>query len=285
MITLCVGPISSGKSTLCRQAASHGYVIVNDDSLVESVHGGRYDLYDKKLKPLYKATENQIITSAVQLGRNVIVDRPLHSIRSRRRYIGLGHALDVEVEAMVFQRLDPDIQAHRRWCSDGRGYDLAYWQKVAQHHESLYEPPTAAEGLDYITPYRKAKTSTSVYLASRFDRRPEMKLHRQTLREVGVAVTSRWLDEPNVEGTGDRQMYAEHDLADIRDADILLAFTEDPKIGYVKGGRMVEAGYAMALGKEVWVTPYAENIFLQMKQVRRFDSLDDVLAALKERVR
>ena len=283
MITCLIGPIASGKSTFCRLAASSDYLIVNDDAIVNSVHAGHYDRYDKKLKPLYKSVENQIITSAIQLGRNVIIDRPLHSISSRRRYIGLGHSLDVEVAALVFPRLYPDIHAQRRWRSDSRGYDFAYWQKVAHHHESLYEPPTYAEGFDHITPYSEAGRSPGVYLASRFDRRQELQGYRKVLSDAGVTVTSRWLDEQNTEGGGDRQMFAEHDLEDIRRADILLAFTEDPKIGYAKGGRHHEAGYAMALGKEIWVTPYAENIFLQMQQVRRFDSFDDVVAELKAR--
>ena len=50
MIKLLVGCIASGKSTYCRNAAKAGTIIINDDDIVNMLHGGQYGLYDKKLK-------------------------------------------------------------------------------------------------------------------------------------------------------------------------------------------------------------------------------------------
>ncbi len=148
---LC-GMISSGKSTYSTIAATKlGCIICNDDSIVTAVHGGIYKLYDKKLKPLYKAVENTIIAYGLSGGRNVIVDRGVNgSVRSRRRFIGLGHSLDCQVAAIVFPVEAPAVHAQRRFNADSRGLSLEYWQRVAEHHASVYQPPVAEEGWDQI---------------------------------------------------------------------------------------------------------------------------------------
>ena len=140
-LDILVGPISSGKSTFCKQSAELGNIIVNDDSIVTAVHGGNYLLYEKQLKLLYKSIENNIIAMAFSLGRNVVIDRPNHSVKTRQRYIGLGHAFDAHVCLVMFERASPEVHAKRRCLSDNRGYDYAYWLDAAQRHESLYEPP------------------------------------------------------------------------------------------------------------------------------------------------
>ena len=140
-IEILVGPIASGKSTYCKIAAKQGAVIVNDDAIVTLIHADDYTLYDKSLKPLYKVTENAILQTALTMGRKVIVDRPNHSIRMRRRYIGLAHSLDAEATIVMFKRESPAVHAKRRVNSDARGHDLAYWTMVAESHDLLYEAP------------------------------------------------------------------------------------------------------------------------------------------------
>lgn len=140
-VEILVGPVASGKGTYCKQAAEDGAVIVNDDSIVNSIHAGNYLLYDEDLKPLYKATENTIIQTALAMGRNVVIDRPNHSIAMRRRYIGLGHSFDAKVDIIMFDREEPIVHAKRRFASDSRGHTLEYWLKAIQRHEALYDPP------------------------------------------------------------------------------------------------------------------------------------------------
>lgn len=140
-LELLVGPIASGKSTYCRTAAQEGAIIVNDDSIVTSVHGGDYRLYQKSLKPLYKSVENCIVSTALAMGKRVIVDRPNHSISMRRRYIGIGKSFDVPVRVVMFERRDPTVHGFRRAHGDARGYDAEYWTEVAQYHEDHYQQP------------------------------------------------------------------------------------------------------------------------------------------------
>jgi len=52
-IQILVGMIASGKSTYSKHAARLGFIVVNDDAIVNAVHGEDYTLYDKKLKLLW----------------------------------------------------------------------------------------------------------------------------------------------------------------------------------------------------------------------------------------
>ena len=158
MVKVLVGMIAAGKSTYARNAAAKGFVILNDDALVTALHGGDYSLYSKDLKPLYKSTENHILTTALALGRSVVVDRGLNcSAVSRARWIALARSLDVPVEAVVFKNEGPVVHAGRRAKADGRGYAFSYWHRVAAHHDSLWQEPVLSEGfaaVDYLSwPY------------------------------------------------------------------------------------------------------------------------------------
>ena len=153
MLDILVGAISSGKSTYSREQAKKGAIILNDDALVVALHGD-YRFYDKNLKPLYKSIENQIISSALTLRRDVIVDRPNHSRQMRRRYIGLAHSFDVLVRLVLFERQTPEIHAQRRFESDSRGHSYAYWLEVAQHHDRIFEYPSEDEGFDEILEWK-----------------------------------------------------------------------------------------------------------------------------------
>jgi predicted kinase len=149
-LQLLVGPIASGKSTFCREAAQDGKIILNDDSIVNALHGGDYSLYSKELKPLYKSVENQIVQTSLTLGKVVVVDRPNHSRQMRRRYIGLAKSLDCLVDLVMFKRELPEVHAKRRFESDSRGHTFEYWLKAAQCHQNLYEEPHESEGFDSI---------------------------------------------------------------------------------------------------------------------------------------
>lgn len=140
-LELLVGPIASGKSTYCRKAAQEGAIILNDDSIVTGIHAGDYRLYKEALKPLYKTVETSVVTTALAMGLRVVVDRPNHSRKMRRRFIGLAHSLDATVQLVMFKRETPEIHGERRFKSDCRGHSLDYWVDVARVHDRIYEPP------------------------------------------------------------------------------------------------------------------------------------------------
>jgi predicted kinase len=151
-LQILVGPISSGKTTYCRNAADKGFICVNDDAIVNMLHGNNYHLYRTDLKALYKSIENNIVLTALAMNLPVIIDRALNvGIESRKRWIALAKAIDIPCEAVVFERADPKIHAQRRFSSDSRGHSYDYWLKVAEHHDSMYVVPTIEEGLDIVS--------------------------------------------------------------------------------------------------------------------------------------
>lgn len=107
-----------------------------------------------------------------------------------------------------------------------------------------------------------------IYIAGRFSRQLEFREVAKRLEEMGHEVTSRWLYEsvsPNHTMGDITPAYsakaARLDLQDIDEAQAVLFYAEDPLVGTPRGGRHVEFGYALALGKFIYVVGPAENIF------------------------
>ena len=139
--------IASGKSTYTKSMCESGAISINDDDVVKLVHGGNYLQYQKNLKPLYKAVEISILTHAITLNKDIIVDRGLNiSKQGRKRFISLANSFDIPCRAIVFPRSDYKIHAKRRFDADSRGHSLEYWEKVAKHHGNIWEDPTLEEG-------------------------------------------------------------------------------------------------------------------------------------------
>lgn len=146
-----VGMIASGKSSYCKNAAKQGCIIVNDDSIVNMLHGDDYSLYNNQLKVFYKSIENQIIATALCMGMPVIVDRGLNVSKSgRQRWLALAKSFDVPCEAIIFPHDGAETHAKRRTEHDGRGHPPEYWSRVAKIHDGLYSEPTVEEGFDQV---------------------------------------------------------------------------------------------------------------------------------------
>lgn len=120
-----------------------------------------------------------------------------------------------------------------------------------------------------------------VYLASRYDRKSELCAYATLARFHGIEVTSRWLDGEENKDPASRQRYAYHDLDDIANSDVVVHFTESRETPSRRGGRHVESGYALGLGKLLAVVGERENIFYEMHQVHQFSSFNECLIWLQ----
>ena len=127
-----------------------------------------------------------------------------------------------------------------------------------------------------------------VYLAARYSRRDELREYKTALEAIGVEITSRWLNETE---PLDSQM-VEHseafyvetatiDFQDVDAADALVFFSENPLVGWPRGGRHVEYGYAFKGNKPIYVVGPKENVFHYIGMVKHFATFEELVAHLK----
>lgn len=111
-----------------------------------------------------------------------------------------------------------------------------------------------------------------VYLAAPYASRPTVAAYADELRHIGITVTSSWLAETHEINAGTEkaataltdEQVAEHaatDLREVRESDLLVLFTAASVGVEGGGGRHVETGAALALGKPVVVVGDPENVF------------------------
>lgn len=127
--------------------------------------------------------------------------------------------------------------------------------------------------------------SPRVYLAAQYSRREELCVYRDLLVIMGYQAGASWLvgparfSNPNdpdgtltehqIETGAEDDPYsqklrhgcAQQDIKEIRQADIFVLFTEPVSSPAGRGGRFVELGIALSLGKKVIIVGYLENMF------------------------
>lgn len=111
-----------------------------------------------------------------------------------------------------------------------------------------------------------------IYIAAPYPCREEAVDVMRWLESQGHTVTSRWLtDSEDISDTS-----ANQDLEDIRDAHLLLALNSAGWESLGSGGRHVELGYALALGKSIVLVGFRSNIFHYLHQIRVIRSVDEL---------
>ena len=135
-----------------------------------------------------------------------------------------------------------------------------------------------------------------IYLAARYSRLEELQGYADDLRAIGHRVEARWLlgDHQIHEGADkveaatvsvplEGRPFALDDYVDVLEADMLIAFSEEPRAGGAsRGGRHVEFGMALAWGKLVVVVGPRENVFHTLQMVNHFWRWSEALEALRE---
>jgi nucleoside 2-deoxyribosyltransferase len=130
-----------------------------------------------------------------------------------------------------------------------------------------------------------------IYLAARYSRRLELVDYRRELEKLGFSVTSKWLDgDHQMSAAGSDQAEAAHrrrlaleDWDDLRNADLVIVFTEAPRTTSTRGGRHVELGAAIAWGKPTIVVGPRENVFCHLPAIDVVDRWERALELLEQR--
>lgn len=125
----------------------------------------------------------------------------------------------------------------------------------------------------------------SVYLAARSARRLELQNVAEALTTDGFYVVSSWLAD-NEAGTARSQSAsagaASRNLEDLGRCDIFVAFSERPESSLQgRGGRQVELGFALALGKRVLLVGPPEHVFHHLLAVERHNDWQSARRALR----
>ena len=123
----------------------------------------------------------------------------------------------------------------------------------------------------------------SAYLASRFSRGAELRAYADQLATISIVCTSRWLDETENGETFDdgTTIIAVRDRNDIERADALIGFTEPLRSTTSRGGRHVETGIALGLGKRVLIVGGPENVFHMLPEISVFATFADLFEVLR----
>ena len=131
----------------------------------------------------------------------------------------------------------------------------------------------------------------NIYIAARYSKKHDAQAFAMMVRTAvpDIRVVSRWhTQDEGEEGEADvlrdpvkGRVYAQRDIDDIEACDVLVLFAEDPLQGYPRGGRHVEFGYALALGKVIVVIGQRENIFHTLPEITVVQTSWDAIRILQ----
>lgn len=125
-----------------------------------------------------------------------------------------------------------------------------------------------------------------IYIAAAYSRQGEMRALAQYLIDHGHEITARWIDgrhstpPPGMEPNSREHLAwaAAEDVEDVRAADVVVSVTGGGKRS--RGGRHVEYGIALALGKRLIILGYPENVFHHLPQVLVLPDVDALIDEL-----
>ena len=114
-----------------------------------------------------------------------------------------------------------------------------------------------------------------IYIAAPYTEREYAIAVMLACEASGITVTSRWLKSPDE--LADK--FAREDLADVAAADWLVALNPLAYQNKGAGGRHVELGYAIALGKRIALVGERTNIFHYLSDIVRVESFEPEMIA------
>lgn len=127
-----------------------------------------------------------------------------------------------------------------------------------------------------------------VYLSAKFERQKEMQLYSEQLRAEGIEVVSTWtdLDVASRDGFSGiaperRALAAMLDVQQLVRSNLLVLFS-DGDAADPRGGKHVEFGIGLALGKRLMLVGRQENVFHDLPDVERCDDWPQTLRRVLE---
>jgi nucleoside 2-deoxyribosyltransferase len=120
----------------------------------------------------------------------------------------------------------------------------------------------------------------TIYLAGPWKHRDEVRAVRDQIQAAGITVHSRWIDFES-DGVNENDparlaLEAQNDVADLMFAEalVVLNYPEPSE------GKACETGMALILGIPVISVRAGRNVFLNLPQVRRVDTVEAAIEIL-----
>jgi len=123
-----------------------------------------------------------------------------------------------------------------------------------------------------------------IYIAARFSKRHICNELAQFLKQQGHEITSRWVlpDSDHVVPVGmskqaadsERRRFAMEDVEDVLACDWMISLMEEPRSN-TRGGRHIEFGIALGLGKILTIIGPRETVFHHLDEVQHYDSVEE----------
>ncbi len=130
-----------------------------------------------------------------------------------------------------------------------------------------------------------------IYIAGRYESLDMLQGWATYLVEDGHGISSRWLSGAHdfavdsagqkIRAGGEEARWAAEDMEDVCRAEVLLVFSPKNHFCTGRGGRHVEVGLALGLGKRILLVGERENVFHHLPQIEQYDSFNAARAALK----
>jgi predicted kinase len=148
-LIILVGNIGTGKSTLAKQYAKDGYIIISRDALRYMIGGGNYR-FDLKVEPFIKKSAVSTLKTFLKSGYNIVYDEVNVSRRSRYPTIQVAKQFGYKIKAVVLSRLSQNESVDRRMKNPHGQFDRNIWNTVWERFDSIYEEPSLKEGINKI---------------------------------------------------------------------------------------------------------------------------------------
>jgi predicted kinase len=153
-VTILVGTIAAGKSTLCRDKRDIAQFSRDELRKIFAAEVGKeyiYDLFiEKRIDKMIKAAFESLLYLGV---KDIIIDETNITIEDRKYFITKAKEFGYVVKAIVFPDLGEDIHVERRLSNNHGDVSEQKWREVYREKKERYEEPTKEEGFDEVEYY------------------------------------------------------------------------------------------------------------------------------------
>lgn len=148
-LTILIGNIGAGKTTLCKEYVEKGYLIISKDDVRYSLGAGDY-FYNEKAEIAITLGVNNLFEILCMLNFNIVIDETNMSKKDREHYIEVGKAHRYNITAVMLPELSKKESVKRRLQSNHGTTPKSVWEKVWKRKYKEYEEPSKEEGFNII---------------------------------------------------------------------------------------------------------------------------------------